>query len=177
MFWLAKGSSWDLISKVIGERKGNGSRKSKGTVGLSSFHHLFAWYDTAEMLKWENVCLLTAGWGREFFSAHLEFAEPSLVAVLALAPAQPLNAIGLCPLLKTLQPAAGKQLAGVETPGMAGGAVPWWRTRWRGNREQGRLEGVGKWPESGGGVERRRISGGARNCNSPTPWFHRSMVD
>lgn len=29
-----------------------------------------------------------------------------------------------------------------------------------------------------GGVERRRTrEGGTRNCNSPTPWFHRSMAD
>ena len=51
----------------------------------------------------------------DFFSAHLEFTDHPLAAVSALAPAQPLNATGLCPLLKALQLAAGKRLAGVET--------------------------------------------------------------
>lgn len=54
--------------------------------------------------------------GEGDFSAHLEFTDPPLAAVLALAPAQPLDATGLCLLLKALQLAAGKQLAGVETP-------------------------------------------------------------
>lgn len=54
---------------------------------------------------------------------------------------------------------------------MSGEAVPWWRTRWRGNREQGRLEGVGKWPESGGSRKEEELEKEQETVIAPLPGF------